>query len=136
MSHNHNPVDTKMLFKELGKLHPISSHPLYSHCRGDGWIGECVGFALSTLVPHDQGKILFQWHVEERLRNGGKSRPSVQPQNDRVIPVSASYLNPLLCTANGFIHPFIDTDRNINFHYLVVTIRAICQEDGCQYNDK
>jgi len=95
-----DPVLVQMRAQMLGQLDAILRHALQCHGRRQRVSGGAIRAAGASLVPLHDGEVLFPGAPTRRHWPAGASGPAVDEQEDRVIPILAADLNPLLDSAD------------------------------------
>src|ERR1700730_19384217 len=100
MPNQDNLVLVQMASQILRELDAILCHPFQCH----GWRGRVAGLAIgpagAALVPLHDGEGFLPGLPARRHRQGGAAGATVDEQENRVVSILASDLNPLLDAAD------------------------------------
>src|SRR5258708_16219829 len=109
-----NLVLVKMRSKIFGHFDAVLRHLRQGQGRRNRFAGSAKSAASATLVPLNDGEILFPWLPTGRHRNGRPAPAAVNKENDRIVAIFTSHLYPLVDAADFDVHCFLEAVGRIN----------------------
>src|SRR5215469_7373012 len=114
MSEQDDLLFLQMGTQELGQLNSVIRHAFNRHCASNGWSARLQALACSTLIPLCYREVLLPRSKDSCQWEPRCTRASVKTEENRIVPILPTNLNPLIDAADLYIHGLFDTVRSMD----------------------
>src|SRR5215469_13908456 len=138
MSEQDDLLFLQMGTQELGQLNSVIRHAFNRHCASNGWSARLQALACPALIPLRYREVLLPRCKDSGQREPRCTRASVKTEENRIVPILPTNLNPLIDAADLHIHGLFDTVRTMDGKALGCYTLPVRPEhqDSCESNQK